>query len=297
MSGGSGGGGSTNTVQKADPWEGQQPYLIGGESNGQAVPGVMREAANLYQSNPLQYYPGQTYAPVSPETETALQAQTLRSMMGSPLTGAAQSELAKTISGDYLDVNKNPYLMPMADQIRAEVQPPIDARFGAAGRGQSGLAARAVSQGVTDALASQAYKNYADERTQQMRAMMFAPQMANQDYADIAKLQEVGNVREDVQQQAINDAMNRFSFENMEPWQRLGLYNSLVQGNYGSTTNTASTGQRRSIGSNVIGGAALGGLGGYLGYNAIGSSLGMTSPWQTAGLGAAGGGLLGGLML
>tara|TARA_R110000868_G_scaffold104343_1_gene287376 strand:+ start:5419 stop:6306 length:888 start_codon:yes stop_codon:yes gene_type:complete len=293
-SGGGSGGGSTNTVQKADPWAGQQPFLIGGQSNEQTVPGVMPEAANLYQNNPLQFYPNQTFAPLSSETESALQAQTTRATDGSPVTGAMNDELSKTLSGGYLDANTNPYLMPMADNIRAQVQPAIDARFGASGRSQSGLGARAVSQGVTDALATQAYNNYNNERTNQMRAMMFAPQAAANDYQDIAKLQEVGNVREDFNQQQINDQMQRFQFANMEPYQRLGLYNQLIQGNYGGQTQTNQTAPRRSVGSNVLGGGIAGAGLGYLAGNS--GALGLTGG-QGALAGAGAGGLLGGLAL
>lgn len=295
MSGGGSGGGTSTTVQKSDPWSGQQPFLVGGESNGQTVPGVMPEAANLYQNNPLGFYGGQTFAPLSTETEAALGLQTNRALSGSPVTNSMNAELSKTLGGEYLDASKNPYLMPMADQIRAKVQPAIDARFGAAGRSQSGLGARAVSQGVTDALATQAYQNYNNERTNQMRAMMFAPQAAMNDYQDIAKLQEVGNVREDLAQQGINENMQRFSFENMEPWQRLGLYNQLVQGNYGGQTTGSQTMPRRSVGSSVLGGGMMGAGAGYLAGNAF-PGLGL-SPMQGALYGGGAGGLLGGMYL
>ncbi len=37
---GGGGGGSTNTIQKSDPWSGAQPYLTGGAATTQLKPGV-----------------------------------------------------------------------------------------------------------------------------------------------------------------------------------------------------------------------------------------------------------------
>jgi uncharacterized membrane protein YebE (DUF533 family) len=286
--GGGGGGQSTNTVQKADPWAGQQPYLQGGEG----IPGIFPEAANLYQNNPLQYYQGQTYAGLSPETEMSLQMQANRAMAGSPVTNAAQSELTKTIRGDYLDANNNPYLQAGSDAVLAKVLPQIDARFGASGRGQSGLAARAASQGATDALGGLALQNYNNERTNQMRGMMFAPQMAQQDYADAARLGEVGGVREDFSQQGINDAMQRFQFENMAPWQQLGLYNSMVQGNYGGTTQSSQTMPRRSIGAGVLGGGLAGASAGAL---LGGANLGF-SPMTGAIGGGLGGSLLGGFL-
>lgn len=53
MGGGSGGGGNSTTVQKADPWEGVQPYLID----------AYYQASKLYQPGQgPQYYPGSTVA-------------------------------------------------------------------------------------------------------------------------------------------------------------------------------------------------------------------------------------------
>ena len=77
MGGGKGSsGGSTTTVQKADPWEGQQPYLVGGiHINGVPIAGTFYEANKLYQNGQLapEYYPGQTVADQSPWTQQALQ--------------------------------------------------------------------------------------------------------------------------------------------------------------------------------------------------------------------------------
>lgn len=279
MSNGGGGGNTTTTTSRADPWSGVQPYLQG--SGG--VPGVLPEAARLYQNNPLQFYPGQTYADLSPETEMSLQMQTDRAISGSPLNNAAQQNLTDTLNGKYLDINSNPYLMAGADNVLSKVLPQIDARFASAGRGNSGLASRAAAQGATDALGGLAFQNYNAERTNQQRAALLAPGLAQQDYADAARLGEVGSVREDFSNQAIQDAMQRFNFNQQAPWNQLGLYNSMLQGNGGGTTVSQQVAPRRSIGAGVLGGAVAGGS---LGYMAGGNnpSLGLTA--GGAGLGA-----------
>lgn len=277
--GGGDSGGSTNTVQKADPWAGQQPYLQD----------VLSNAQRLYQNNPLQYYPGQTFADLSPETEMSLQMQTDRALAGSPLNNAAQQNLTDTLNGKYLDVNQNPYLMPAADSIMAKVLPQINAQFASSGRGQSGLAARAAGEGATSAIGSLALQNYNNERTNQQRSALLSPQLAQQDYADAARLGEVGSVREDLAQQQINDAMQRFQFNNMAPYQQLGLYNQLVQGNYGGQTSSTQTLPRRSIGAGVLGGGVMGGGLGYL--MGQGGDLGFGP-----GTGAAGGAAVGSLL-
>lgn len=270
-------GNTTTTVQNADPWAGQQPYLKAG----------FDQAAGLYDNNPLQFYPGQTYAPASGETNAALTAQTNRAMQGSPLVGAAQGELMKTLNGDYLDAAKNPYLMAASDSIMAKTLPAINARFAASGRGQSGLGARAAGEGVGSAMATAGLQNYQAERTNQQRAQLFAPQLANQDYYDIAKLGEVGAARESATQQGIDEDVNRFNFQNQAPWQQLQQYMGLIQGNYGGSTTGTTVGPRKSVGTGLLGGAAAGGGLGYL----LGDSLGLGS-----GGGAAAGAGLGSLL-
>ena len=106
-----------------------------------------------------------------------------------------------------------------------------------------------------------------------------APQAANQDYTDIAKLSEVGAARENQNQQQINEDVARFEFEQLAPWEKLGLYNQFIQGNYGGTTTSTGRGVGAPMGASVLGGA-LGGAG-------IGGQVG-------GGQGAAFGGLAGG---
>lgn len=280
MGGGDSGGNTTNTVQKADPWSGQQPYLQD----------IFAKAADLNNSHPLQYFPGQTFAPTSPETQMSLDMQEQRALSGSPLNNAAQQNLTDTLNGKYLDPNTNPYLQAGSDQVLAKVLPQVNAQFASAGRGQSGLAARAASEGATDALGGLALQNYNSERTNQQRSALLAPQLAQQDYADAARLGEVGSVKEDIAQQQINDAMQRFQFNQMAPYQQLGLYNSLIQGNYGGQTTGTTTLPRRSVGSGILTGAAGGGL---LGYG-LSDTLGLSG--TTGALGGAGVGSLLGLL-
>lgn len=274
---GGGGGGSTvqsSTVQKADPWSEQQPYLK-----------EQYQTAQQLGQQPSEFYPGQTFSSFSPETEAALAAQTNRAVQGSPLTGASQQNLTDTLNGNFLSAG-NPYFQNMADKITAQVQPQIDADFASHGRFGSGLHGRAIGEGLGSALGALAYQNYGDERARQMQAAGMAPQAAQQDYFDIAKLAEAGGAREDLVQQAINEAMARYNYQFEEPWQRLGQYASIVQGSApgGSTsTYTTNPGFRQNIGAGLLGGAATGA--------GLGSLLGSGSPYAMGG-----GALLGALM-
>lgn len=74
----SGGGGNSTTVQKSDPWEGQQPYLRD----------VFSQARDLYGNGTPAYYPGQTVAGFSPQTMMGLDMMTSRAMGGAPYQNA-----------------------------------------------------------------------------------------------------------------------------------------------------------------------------------------------------------------
>ena len=69
-----GGGGGTNTVEKADPWEGQQPYLLD----------LFGQAQGLYNRGVPEYYPGQTVAPFSDYTQSGINRLYDRGLYGDP---------------------------------------------------------------------------------------------------------------------------------------------------------------------------------------------------------------------
>lgn len=258
-SSGGGGGGTQTTVQKSDPWAGQQVFLSTGYQN----------ALNQYNRGPMKFFPGQTFAGFSPETEAALQMQAQRAQAGSPLTDAAQSELTKTLSGDYLSAG-NPHFSAMMDRVASDLRPRMDAQFASAGPGgyASGLHQNAMASALADAGSQLAYQNYGDERNRQVQGMLFAPQLAQQDYFDASKLAEAGGVREDLEQQRINDAMQRHQFAQTEPWQRLQMYNNLIQGNVGGQSESTTTTPRRSLGASDLIGGGLG-IAGLLGMMGV----------------------------
>lgn len=87
-----GGGSSTNTVQKADPWIGAQPALTS----------LYQNALDNYTKGGPQYYPGETVAPTAPATNAALDATAARAASGSPITDAAKNYTIQSILGQYL---------------------------------------------------------------------------------------------------------------------------------------------------------------------------------------------------
>lgn len=265
---------TTTTIQRDDPPAYLQPYLTD----------IARQAQSL-AGTPRTFYPGRTFADLSPETATALARQAQRASEGSPLTRAAGAELTRTLAGAYLD-GGNPHFARMMDRVAGEIRPRLDAQFAASGRYGSGAHANAVASALAETAGQLAYQDYGRERENMMRAMLFAPELAREDYADLAKLAEVGGVREDFAQQAIDEAIARHDFAQAEPWQRLAQYAGIIQGqNTGGVSTTTRIGPRRSLGAGLLGGAMTGA--------GLATLLAGGSPW----LAAAGldGGLLGGL--
>ena len=200
----------------------------------------------------------------------------------------------------YLTGDPNAYAGNVLDSITQQVQPAVDSQFARAGRsGQSPVAREAMGRGIGNAFApfafgaaesergrqfaggeSQAdreFGGYQSERGRQMDAARMAPGQAQADYADIARLGEVGTAREDLLQQQINEQIQRQQFGQQAPWNLLQQYANLAYGTPGGTTTSTGTGvgPRRNVGQGMLGGAA------------VGSTFG---PW-----GAAGGGILGAL--
>ena len=88
----SGGGQPEHTTQTQEPWDEQKPFL---------TKGFERAETDVF-NRPLEFFPGATVVPYSPETEFAFGAQTSRAMGGSPLLRGAQNEIGRLLSGSYL---------------------------------------------------------------------------------------------------------------------------------------------------------------------------------------------------
>lgn len=116
----------------------------------------------------------------------------------------------------------------------------------------------------------------AQDYARQLQAAGMAPALAGQDYADIQRLMDLGQTQESYQEMALTDAMNRFNFEQMQPYNNLQSYLSSA---YGAPQGMQTT---QPIYRNQFGSAIGGGLTGY----ALGGPLGGLG-------GAALGGLLG----
>jgi len=264
MTGGGGGGGQNTTVQKADPWSGQQAPLLYGFS----------EARKQYDSNTPKYFPDSTVAPLSETTQQAMALQSQRALKGNPLQTQGNSYLGDVLGGSYL--NSNPYLdanfRAGAQNIAKNYYDTIGGiNSGLSGAGRYGSGMQAFMTGrANDTLANSLgnlyaqtyYNNYNAERANQQNALGYVPTMVNQDYIDLSKLSDVGALQDKQQQSLIDAAVNKWNYEQNLPANKLGQYMGLIQGNYGGSQSTQTPLSGTSLIGSLLGAGALG-LGAY----------------------------------
>ena len=251
----------------------------------------LEEAKRLYQGFTPQYFPGQTYVSPSEATQAAILAQRNRAIQGSALNPVAQQQQLAMIQGQYLGGNPffqgafQPAAQAAAQQFNRSIQDITSqasraGRYGSGAMGQlQGTAATTLANALTGTAGQLAYQNYAAERAAQERAAMGAPALAAMDYGDIAQLAAAGQAQEAYQAQALQDAINRFNFQQAQPQQQLSNFLSAAYGApAGQVTQTPvySSPLISGLGGAVLGrqiagpnsgttGAILGGLAGLLG--------------------------------
>ena len=285
-------GGGGTTVQKADPWAGQQPYLTD----------VYSQAQNQFNRGAMQFYPDRLTAL---PTQTQLDAESLgkltalggQSTLAGSLVPAAQFQLAgpaNLANNPYLAGATEAALRPLYSQTQGLLQ---QARRDATGAGQLGGSRQSVlEQGVigdylTKAgdITSQMYNTaYKDSLDAQSRALGLVPQNIASLGIPSQTLAGIGATEQARQQQYIDDARARFEFGQQAPSEALSRYSNLVQGSIlpGTTTATAPGGGGIGWGTGL--GAGFGALAGGGALTGLGIG-GMTGAGVGTGVAALGG--------
>lgn len=239
-----GGGGTTNstTTTEIDPT--LKPFVQYG----------LEEGKRLYESGTPSFYPGQTYVSPSQATQQALQMAQERATAGSPLVRAAQTEQLATIQGR----EANPFLAGALAGVNRQAQQAYTegvqglqskassmGRYGSSAMGeQTGQAQDIFARDLAEKAGNLAYNSAEAERARQVAASTNAPTMANADYADIQKLLTTGQAGEQYQSAALQDAINRFNFEQNLPQMKLQQFASLINSSpSGSVTTQQATPQ------------------------------------------------------
>jgi len=226
------------------------------------------ESKRLYQGDTPQYYPGQTYVDPSQQTQQAMTAMQNRAMQGSGLTSAAQNAAMQTLQGGFL--GGNPFFSQAFQPAAQEAQRSfmdsmnqINSSASKAGRygsnAMANLQDRAMdsySKSLTNTAGQLAYQNYDTERGRQQAMIGAAPALANQDYYDINQLYQSGQMAEGYQQQALQDDINRFNYEQNLPQLKLDRYLQNVYGAPGGQITTQPL--YRNQGAGILGGALAG---------------------------------------
>ena len=88
-----------------------------------------------------------------------------------------------------------------------------------------------------------------------LQAAQLAPGLAEQDYLGAQRLLQAGQMQEQYQQQALQDAINRFNFEQQAPFRALQQYSSFLSGFPAGAQQVAPS--YTNPAASLLGGAAL----------------------------------------
>lgn len=252
-------GGGTNTVTRTELDPVVRPYVEYG----------LQEAQKQYENTSTpNFFPGQTYVGPSQQTQTALMAAQNRAMQGNPLVPGAQQTALNTIQGSYL--SGNPFFKgafsAATDSARTAFQDQMQqvlsnasqaGRYGSnAMKQMQDRATSTFANALTNTAGQLAYQNYDAERARQQAMIGAAPQLAQADFADINQLMTIGQATEGYQQAALDDAIQRWNFQQTAPQAKL---NTFLNAAYGSPQGGMVTQPTyRNPLAGAAGGAALG---------------------------------------
>lgn len=226
------------------------------------------QRAQQVANQPYQQSPG-TYTGPNQYLSQAWQATANRAMQGSPVMGAANSQLQNTINGGYL--NQNPYLDQSVANAQGDLtkawnqvaKPQWDkamqssGSFGNTGVAQAaGFGADSLQQNLGRVASDMRGNAYNQERGYQMQALGMAPTFAQNDYLDSQQLMNVGNQAQQFSQNAQNQNNDWFNQAQQYPAQQMGLYGQALGMNSDKSTTTTTPDPSRT--SQVVGGAMTG---------------------------------------
>ena len=254
------GSGSQTQTTKSEPWEGQAPYLRD----------IFSQAQNL---TPQQFYPDQTYA--NPD-DILLRAE----QIGEQQALGGQTDIANALVPGFTSLMADPsarFADPMFQEaLRAGTRPMEEsasrllqqARRGATQAGQLGGTRQGIleSEVIKDLLtkqsdvASKLYGDvYGDALKSQAVALQNIPTIMTGLQAPAQTLQQLGNIRTARAQLPIDEAMNRYNFNQNANLANLQNYANLIGSPIPGTQTTTQPGAR----SNPLLGL-LGAAGGFM---------------------------------
>ena len=232
-------------------------------------------------------YPGQMYVSPSEQTLSALSTQEALARAAQPSLQASQEAynaalggMQQTAQGGFLQ--GSPYRQqmieaatrPLTQQFSENVVPTISSQFSKAGRYGSGAMERALGtatesfgRALGDVTSNIVGQDYARERGFQQEALAMlptaasqAPQFFAQQFLPSQALAQVGAQREAIAGQPLQEAINRYNFEQQIPYSQLSGYLSSIYGSPLGNLQQLPQSQNstlQNIGSVLSGGAAF----------------------------------------
>lgn len=196
--GNKGGAKTVETRQDTAPWLAQQPYLKD----------LFSRAQGLYGSVPQQG---------SPYTLQAAQGLAAGAQNPNSITNQAAGQFGKTIGGDYLSADSNPYLRGAVNDTMNQIQGRVAGTFGTRGGNNYGSSAHQewLGRSLADAALPIYAQNFQTERGRQLTAAQYGP---TADAAGAGQLAQAGALQ------------NQY---NASPWDALQRYQQGVTGNFG----------------------------------------------------------------
>jgi len=226
-------------------------------------------------------------APMNQQQLTGLQGIQNWAYNPSQVLDTATQDLTRTMAGDYLYPQSNPYLTAQYNVGAGElsrnflnsIMPQLNAsaqRAGAFGGSSRDLLFSEESKNLGKSLGDMATNLFGDaynqERTRQMQAQMFAPTL---DQAYMPHYQAgigVGDVFQQQQQQLQNEMANYWQQQQGWPYSQLSTMSQILPAAVGNAGTTSGSTTGTTAYSNPY---ASGGVGNILGGAASGAGLGM----------------------
>jgi hypothetical protein len=197
---------------------------------------------------------------------------------------------------------------PLEQAFSQQVLPGISSLFSKSGRLGSGAMERALGtategygRALGDITSNIAGTQFQQERGLQQQAQLAqaalaqsAPSIYGQQFLPSQTLGEVGAQQEAIASLPLQEQLARFQFGQQLPYQQLQGFLSSVYGSpmggFGSQTTQTPLTTNRTTGA--LAGGLAGGLAGY----GVNQAFNLGSPYLSSGIGAIGGGLLGGFL-
>jgi hypothetical protein len=188
---------------------------------------ALQGAQDLYRDPATQELPS-GYVPMSQERRGGLEEMyaTANQPGGSMVPREALAEWQKTVGGEYLHPDSNPYLQEVVGRSVGAAGRAVRSGFGGAGRYGSGAFANSAMDAASETASRLYGENYGRERQMMLSYMGMAPSMNKMQYADPSMRGLVGSQYEADQLASQKEETRQF----MWPYQRQQIYEASIAG-------------------------------------------------------------------